>query len=100
MASELLGRQTYLLAPVHGGHVLEDGVHGLQQLAVELREVAHFRLLDNAAGLHVVHRTRRLVTDRRPSRNREPVHIVQVTVTRVPVEVDRPASRITIRIYE
>lgn len=48
MALKLFGRQADLLAPVHGGHVLVDGVHHPQQLAAHLRKVAHLRLLHHA----------------------------------------------------
>jgi len=91
-APELLGGQAHLLAPVHGGHVLEDRVHRLQQLAVQLREVAHLRLVHHAVGLHVVHRGRRPVADGRPPGHGEPVHVVQVTVAGVLVEVGGPAG--------
>lgn len=91
MAPELPGGQAQLLAPVHGGHVLVNGVHRLQQLAGHLREVAHLRLVHRAVGFHVVD-GRRPIVDGRPPGHREPVYVVQVTVARVLVEVDGPAS--------
>lgn len=90
-ALELLGRQAHLLAPVHGGHVLVYRVHRPQQLAVQLREVAHPRLFHHAVRLHVVHRARRPVVDRRPPGHGETIHVVYVTIARLFVEVDRPA---------
>lgn len=99
MALEFPGRQTDLLAPVHGGHVLVNGVHRFQQLAGDFREVAHFRLFDHAVGLHVVHEVRRPVADRRAPGHRESVHVVQITVTGILVEVERSVTIIRDRIY-
>lgn len=88
VAPELLGRQTQILAPVYGGHVFEYRVHRLQQFSVQLREVAHLRLLDHAVRLHVVHDVRRPVVDGWPSGHGKPVHVVQITVAGLLVEIN------------
>lgn len=89
---KLLGRQARLLAPVHSGHVLEYRVDRLQQFAGDFCKIAHFRLFDHAVRLHVVHNVGRPVADRRAPGNREPVHVVQVTVTGLLVVVNRPVT--------
>lgn len=96
MTLKLPGRQTDLLAPVHGGHVLEYGVHRFQQLAGDFRKVAHFRLFDHTVGLHVVHDVCRPVADRRTPGHHEPVHVVEITVAGILVEVERPVMIIMI----
>lgn len=92
LASKLLGCQTDLLASVQGGYVLENGVYRLQQFPVYFREVAHLRLFNDAVRFHVVHAVRRPVADRRSPGHCKPVHVIQVTVTGVLVEVNRPVS--------